>query len=98
MSDPYLETIQEQWPNILRLYEAFQKHNPVMLYDIQENKVYAYPYKEFRAELSIRSKASLKDQYESASTQGSMVIFVRDNLKRKLVSYTMDIQDYASFH
>ena len=61
MSDPYLETIQEQWPNILRLYEAFKKHNPVMLYDIQENKVYAYPYKEFRAELSIRSKASLKE-------------------------------------
>jgi hypothetical protein len=97
MSDPYLETIQEQWPHILKLYEAFKRHNPVMLYDIQENKVYAYPYKEFRAELSIRSQASLKDQYESASAQGSMVIFVRDNLKRKLVSYTMDIQDYASF-
>jgi hypothetical protein len=98
MSDPYLETIQEQWPNILRLYEAFKKHNPVMLYDIQENKIYAYPYKEFKAELSNRSKASLKNQYESASTQGNMVIFVRDNFKRKLVSYTMDIQGSASFH
>jgi hypothetical protein len=94
MSDPYLEAIREQWPNILKLYEAFKRQNPVMLYDFQENKVYAYPYKEFRAELSIRSQASLKDQYESASAQGSMVIFVRDNLKRKQVSFTMDIQDY----
>ena len=98
MSDPYFEAIQEQWPNILKLYEAFQKYKPVMLYDIQESKVYAYPYKEFRAELSTRSQASLKDQYESASAEGSMVIFVRDNLKRKLVSYTMDIQHSASFH
>jgi hypothetical protein len=98
MSDPYLKTIQEQWPNILKLYEAFKKHNPIMLYDIQEHKVYAYPYKEFRAELSVRSQASLKAQYESASAQGSMVVFVRDNLKRKLVSYTMDIQHSASFH
>src|SRR4030095_2118183 len=69
MSDPYLETIQEQWTNILKLYEAFKKHNPIMLYDIQEHKVYAYPYKEFRIELSVRSQASLKAQYESASAQ-----------------------------
>ena len=98
MSDPYFEAIQEQWPNILKLYEAFKKYRPVMLYDIQESKVYAYPYKEFQSELSTRSQASLKDQYESASVDGSMVIFVRDNLKRKLVSYTMDIQISASFH
>jgi hypothetical protein len=97
MTDPYLEKIQEQWPNILKLYEAFQKHNPVMLYDIQEYKVYAYPYEEFRAELSVRSRASLKDQYQSASAQGSMVVFVRDNLKRKLISYTMDIKHSVSF-
>ena len=98
MSDPYLETIQEQWANIVKLYMAFKKHNPVMLYDIQEHKLYAYPYREFRAELSIKSQASLKDQYRSAAAQGSMVIFVRDNSKRKLVSYTMDIQEIASVH
>jgi hypothetical protein len=98
MSDPYFEAIQEQWPKILKLYEAFRKYKPIMLYDVQESKVYAYPYKEFRAELSTRSQASLKGQYESASAEGSMVIFVRDNMKRKLVSYTMDIHHSASFH
>jgi hypothetical protein len=98
MSNPYLKTIQEQWPNILKLYTAFKKHNPVMLYDIQEHKVYAYPYREFKAELSIKSQTSLKDQYKSASALGSMVIFVRDNLKRKLVSYTMGIEDFGSIH
>jgi hypothetical protein len=97
MSDAYLEMIQEHWPNILKLYEVFERYKPVMLYDIQEQRVYAYTYKESRADLSVRSRASLKDQYEAASAQGSMVIFVRDNLKRKLVSYTMDIQHSAKF-
>ena len=56
-----------------------------MLYDIQEKKIYAYPYKEFRAELSKKSQASLKQDYESAFTDGSMIVFVRDNIRRKLV-------------
>ena len=57
--------------------------------NINEQKIYAYPYKEFKAELSKKSQASLEHDYESASALGSMVVFVRDNTKRKLVSYTM---------
>ena len=44
-----------------------------------------------KAELSKKSQASLEHDYKSASTLGSMVVFVRDNIKRKLVSYTMSI-------
>jgi hypothetical protein len=39
----------------------------------------------------------LEHDYKSASALGSMVVFVRDNIKRKLVSYTMSI-DATSFH
>jgi hypothetical protein len=89
MSDPYLEAIQEQWPNIRGLYSIYDSERPIILYDIQEKKIYAYPYKDFRAELSKKSQASLKQDYESASTHGSMIVFVRDNIRRKLVSYVM---------
>jgi hypothetical protein len=89
MSDPYLEAIQEQWPNIKGLYSIYESEKPIMLYDIQEKKIYAYPYREFRAELSKKSQKSLKRDYESASTHGSMIVFVRDNLERRLVSYMM---------
>ena len=61
------------------------------VYDIQEDKIYAYPYKEFKAELSKKSQASLEHDYKSASTTGRMVVFVRDNRERKLVSYTISI-------
>jgi hypothetical protein len=89
MSDPYLEAIQEQWPNIRSLYSIYERKRPIILYDLQEKKIYAYPYKEFRTELNEKSQESLKRDYESASTHGSMIVFVRDNIQRKLVSYIM---------
>jgi hypothetical protein len=91
MSDPYIEAMQEQWPNIRALYITYENKRPIILYDIQEKKIFAYPYKEFKAELSKSSQASLEHDYRSASTLRSMIVFVRDNIKRKLVSYIMSI-------
>ena len=91
MSDPYFMAIQEQWPNIRGLYMTYQSKKPIILYDIHEDKIYAYPYKEFKADLSKKSQASLERDYKSASTLGSMVVFVRDNVERKLVSYIVNI-------
>ena len=89
MSNSYLEAIEEQLSNIRGLYSICEGERPIILYDIQEKKIYAYPYKEFSAELSKKSQASLKRDYESASTHGSMIVFVRDNIRRLLVSYVM---------
>jgi hypothetical protein len=91
MSDPYFDAIQEQWPHIRGLYMTYGKKKPIILYDINERKIYAYPYKEFKEELSEKSQKSLEHDYKSASVLGSMVVFVRDNIERKLVSYTMSI-------
>jgi hypothetical protein len=91
MSDQYFKAIQEQWPNIRALYMTYGSKKPIILYDIQENKIYAYPYEEFKEELSKKSQALLNHDYKAASVRGSMVVFVRDNIERKLVSYTMNI-------
>jgi hypothetical protein len=91
MSDPYFNAIQEQWKNIRGLYLTCGNKKPIILYDLQEKKIYAYPYKEFKAELSKKSQTSLERDYKSASTLGSMVVFVRDNRERKLVSYIMSV-------
>jgi hypothetical protein len=61
MSDLYSEAIQEQWNNIRRLYMTFERENPIILYDLQEKKLYAFPYKKFKAELSEKSQASSDD-------------------------------------
>jgi len=88
MDDPYFEIIQEQWPDILAWYKLFEAKKPIMLYDIQEQLIYAYPYREFKAEMSQRSQASLEKQYEHALTNNCIVVFVRDNEKEKLISYS----------
>jgi hypothetical protein len=91
MTDQYYSAIQEQWSNIRGLYLAYSSKKPIMLYDIHEKKIYAYPYKEFKAELSERSQVSLEIDYKSTSVRGGMIVFVRDDIERKLVSYVMNI-------
>jgi len=44
MGDPYFIAIQEQWTNIRGLYMMYERKKPIILYDIQEDKIYAYPY------------------------------------------------------
>ena len=72
------------------VYKKFEEKRPVILFDIQERRIYAYPYKEFREELSERSQDILKDQYERAQAQNKIVVFVRDNEGRRLVSFSLD--------
>jgi hypothetical protein len=91
MSDRYFTAIQEQWPNIRGLYMTFESKKPIILYDIHEHKIYAYPHEEFKAEMSKHYQVSLEHDYKRASAFGSMVVFVRDNIERNLVSYTVSI-------
>ena len=84
-SDYLLEAANEQADNILMMYHRFEDKKPVMLFDIQEQRIYAYPYEDFKKELSEKSQTSLTDQYEAAVQENKMVVFVRDNVERRLV-------------
>src|SRR5208283_5874897 len=79
MSDPYFSLVEEQWPNILALYRMYEEKKPVMLFDIQEQKIYAYPYDEFKANSNPRNRPKLEEQYKEATANSSIVVFVRDN-------------------
>jgi hypothetical protein len=66
MDDPYWDVICEQWSDILRWYQLFAAKRPAMLYDIQEQRIYAYPYEEFKAEMNQQSQDMLEKQYHNA--------------------------------
>jgi hypothetical protein len=83
-----MKAIKKHWRGILALYEAFEDKRPVMHFDLQAGKVYAYPYQEYKAGLSNRSQALLERQYTSAIKDGMMILFVQDKAKRKLLSYS----------
>ena len=90
MYEQYWDAVGEQWDNIIGLYKRFEAKKPVMLLDIQEQKIYAYPYNDFKSELSKKSQIQLEEQYEAAILDNEMVVFVRDNEKRDLVSYSVE--------
>jgi hypothetical protein len=96
--DPYWDVVLQQWPFIVMLYRQYADKKPVMLFDTQEQRAYAFPFKEFRAELSERSQASLTRQYERALVDGDVVVFIRDNEHEKLVSYSVSLQPDAESH
>jgi len=89
LSDPYFSLVEERWPNIFELYSMYEEKKPVMLFDIQEQRIYAYPYDEFKADLIPRNQATLEEQYKEATANSSIVVFVRDNEQMKLVSYVV---------
>ena len=48
-TDPLVEAAQNNLPHILALYKLFEDKRPVMLFDLQSQKIYAYPYMEYKA-------------------------------------------------
>lgn len=85
-----LAPVAEHWGKIVAGYKQFEDKRPIVLYDIQEERVYLHPYEDFKNDMSPKSQVSLAEQYELAGKLGKMVMFVRDNKAEKLVSYILD--------
>lgn len=92
MDDPYLDVIDECWDKIMMMYNLFADKGPVMLLELPSLKIYAYPYKEYKADLNQRSQSILTHQYQQAQANGQMVLFVRDNEMQKFRSYTLNLE------
>ena len=88
--DPLFDALSEVWKYVVKGYLQYEDRKPVMLFDIEEQRIYACPYEGFKAEMSAKNQAALADQYERAIAAGKMVVYVRDNKARRLVSYSMD--------
>lgn len=88
-NDDLWDLAMEHWDSISMCYERFQEHRPIVLFDVQEVRIYVYPYAEFQADLKERNRKSLAAQYATAKQEGKFVLFVRDNDRRKLCSYSI---------
>ena len=89
MTDPNSALVDTAWGHIEAIrdvYSRFAKKRPVMMLDLASGRVYAYPYRDFKADLSPVSRNLLEKQYAEAIQSRSMVVFVRDNDQRELVS------------
>ena len=88
-SDIYLDVVEAHRATILGMYRLYEDKQPVMLFDVSAQRIYAYPYDDFKKELNPSGRTSLTEQYERALRDGQVVVFVRDDQERKLVSYSI---------
>ncbi|MFN8464085.1 MAG: hypothetical protein U0X20_00980 [Caldilineaceae bacterium] len=95
MADPYLGLIQEQWPNIASLYNEHADKYPVMLVDVREMEIHAFPFEEFRSLLDSPSQRALDEQYQRAVENRQMVLFVRDTERKIFQSYSLALEEEA---
>ena len=94
-TDKYFKAIEQHWDVICHAYLIHEDKRPVTLLDVTEGRIYAYPYKGFKAQLSEHGKASLTEQYNEGLKKNWFVIFVRDNVEKKLMSYSMNHPDVS---
>ncbi len=90
--DPYLKLIDEQWHNIVMLYETFKDKKPIIEYDVQNEKIYSYPAKKYIQSLSLRTRKQTRKQYNEASRKNQFILFIKDFKNQKLRSYIFDLQ------
>ncbi|MCX5814693.1 MAG: hypothetical protein NTX75_00420 [Proteobacteria bacterium] len=87
------KAIKQHWNVICHAYMIHDDKKPVMLLDVTEEMIYAYPYKDFKAQPSEHERASLTEQYKEGFQKNCFVIFVRDNEEKKLISYSMNLPE-----
>jgi hypothetical protein len=89
--DALINAAKNRASDILMLYETFSEKKPVMLLELPSQKIYAYPYLEFKNTLSERSQKMLEKEYDDALANNQMVVFVKDNDMKKMISFSADV-------
>jgi len=54
-----------------------------------EDKIYSYIYEDYLNSLNQKSQGMLKDQYKKATRKGEIVLFIRDELRKKFKSFNI---------
>lgn len=93
MADPYVALVQEHWAQVTDLYNQFAENRPIMLVDVQDGAIHAFPYDQFTRLLDESSQAHLEEQYARALANRQMVLFVRDVERKVFQSYTLQLED-----
>ncbi len=88
--DPYVDMIDEQWDNIVIVYQTFRGKDQIIEYDVTEQKIYSYPADEYVQTLSERTRDQTARQFAEATRCNQLLLFVKDTKNQRLRSYMFD--------
>jgi hypothetical protein len=92
MNDDLVNMALEVQESIRGAYRLNEENRPVMLFHVQEEQIYAYPYEDYKGTLNVKSQAMLEKQYAEAQRHDKIVVFVCDEATRRLVSFSIDYE------
>jgi hypothetical protein len=90
--DDLIESARQRAGAILLFYQKFADKKPVMLLELPADKIYAYPYEDFRNSLNPRSQKILEKEYQDSLAHNQIVVFVKDNDRKKMISFSVDAE------
>lgn len=88
--DPYLDLIDEQWANIVRMHQTFKHKDQIIEFDVSEEKIYSYPAGDYMQALSERTRDQTARQFAKAKKRKQFILFVKDTSNQRLRSYILD--------
>lgn len=85
----YLQKIDEIADQVYELYNLSPRDDLVMVYNMLESRIYAYAYSDFLKTLNEKSRSILVSQYQEAKEENKIVLFIRDDIRKKFKSFTI---------
>jgi hypothetical protein len=89
----YSEQISQYWPTILQAWNDFRDKNPIIECDLSEQTVSALPAIDYINYLSENDRVKTRQIYDNVTAKGGMMVFIRDNEKKTLQSYTYGAEE-----
>ena len=91
--DPYLDVIDEQWANIVRMHQTFKHKDRMIEFDVSKEKIYSYPAGDYIQGLSERTRDQTARQFAQAKKRKQFILFVKDTSNQRLRSYILDLPE-----
>ena len=87
MTRDYTEQLAEFWPTIMQSWNEYGRKHPVIECDLVNRKVLAVPAAEYIDGLTDRTRKATRRRYDKITSEGGMMVFVRDSKMQILQSY-----------
>jgi len=91
--DPYVDQIDEQWDNIVAVYQTFKDKDQIIEFDVTEQRIYSYPAGDYIQNLSERTRDQTARQFAEAKRDNQFLLFVKDTKNQRLRSYIFDLPE-----
>lgn len=85
----YLDILKNIVDKVYDFYNMSDRQDLIMIYEMKENKIYSYIYDDYLKSLNERSREMLEKQYQEAIDSKRIVLFIKDEVRKKLKSYTV---------